>query len=104
MVSEDGSVYSFGDNMVGQCGHGSDADEVAMPKQIVALSKYEVEHMHALVDLSLPDVFLKVKQVSAGSEHALFVLQSGRIWGCGSNEFGQLGIDPVTLCSQVSEF
>lgn len=34
----------------------------------------------------------EVKQVVAGQSHTLFLDADGKIWGCGSNLFGQLGI------------
>ena len=42
VLSDDGGVYSFGDNMVGQCGHGSDTNEVPLPTPISALRSHEV--------------------------------------------------------------
>lgn len=38
--------------------------------------------------------FLSVSSVVCGSHHTLFMMSDGRIIGCGSNEHGQLGIDP----------
>ena len=33
----------------------------------------------------------KVKQVSAGSEHSLFLMEDGRVYAAGDNTSGQIG-------------
>jgi alpha-tubulin suppressor-like RCC1 family protein/rhodanese-related sulfurtransferase len=36
---------------------------------------------------------LKIQAVACGTEHSLILLNDGTVWGCGANEYGQLGDD-----------
>ncbi|XP_063615380.1 inhibitor of Bruton tyrosine kinase-like, partial [Penaeus indicus] len=35
-----------------------------------------------------------VKKVSVGTDHSLFLTESGQVWSCGTNTYHQLGINP----------
>jgi alpha-tubulin suppressor-like RCC1 family protein len=75
VIGKDGNTYSLGDNLMGQC--GGEKTEHATPEIISGLPKSQV------------------RMVSAGEQHSMFVLANGDVYGCGSNEFGQLGLGDV---------
>jgi len=72
-IDVDGAIYAAGNNDNGQLCLG-DEDSRVFPSQI-----------------NLPD---NEKAVSAavGGEFTLILSDSGKVYGCGSNEFGQLGL------------
>ncbi|XP_075589043.1 RCC1 and BTB domain-containing protein 1 [Dermatophagoides farinae] len=35
----------------------------------------------------------RIKDIVAGHQHSLFLFENGQLWGCGSNFYGELGID-----------
>jgi regulator of chromosome condensation len=88
VLGDDGSVFTFGANDVGQCGVPSDAlisesengdkDEGGGP----VLSPRKVE---------LPLEAGKVVHVSAGYAHTVLTTSSGRVFVFGQNDNGQLG-------------
>jgi alpha-tubulin suppressor-like RCC1 family protein len=71
LVSDDGSVWSFGYNSQGQLGLGHVIAEVRMPTQISGLSG--------------------VVAVAAGGSHALALTSSGTVYAWGDNNEGQVG-------------
>lgn len=76
IMGEDGDIYSIGDDLCGQCGHGDpQQSEYVIPRKIVSLASKHVV------------------QVAAGADHALFLLASGEAYACGSNEYLQLGVE-----------
>ena len=42
-------------------------------------------------DASEPLIGLKISSISAGHNHSLFITDSGLLYGCGANSYGQLG-------------
>jgi len=69
---EDGTVAAMGRNDCGQLGTG-DAGVRQLP-----------------VRVSLPKT--GVSKISTGRSHTLVLFESGEVWGCGANNFGQLGL------------
>ncbi|XP_023940271.2 probable E3 ubiquitin-protein ligase HERC3 [Bicyclus anynana] len=72
-VTDTSAVYSVGCNDEGQLGTG-DMEHQSVP-QFVEL-----------------DVDQNIKQVSAGSNHTALLTEDGRVFVCGSNSEGQLGL------------
>ena len=72
-IDKNQRIWSAGSNLYGQLGVGCsvDLDIVKTPKMI-------------------PD--LKGINIAAGSHHAIFIDPEHRVWGCGENFYGQLGI------------
>ena len=75
VLSSTGSVYSFGDNVSGQLGIGKQQKFITVPTKVPVELEYAV---HA---------------IACGSYHSVFVETSGRMWVCGENTSGQLGLD-----------
>ena len=88
VVCEDGAAFSFGRNDFGQLGLG-DATDRKEPTRIESL------RMHT------------VSSVACGQYHTMFVVDGGRVMGCGKNDYGQLGLeslDPVRRPVSTSPF
>ncbi|MCI3225449.1 sialidase [Streptomyces sp. NP-1717] len=70
-MNEKGQVYSWGDNTYGQLGNGRTGDARAVPNRVQGLSK--------------------VKQVSAGCDFSLALLENGKVYAWGRGVYGALG-------------
>jgi len=95
LVTDSGTVWSFGKNSSGQLGLGHTTD-ARSPQQVQGLSP---------VALSLGNVVA----IAAGQRHSLALTASGDLYSFGYNYFGQLGtgdtVDrnvPVLILSGVS--
>ena len=69
----EGNIWTFGFNMCGQLGTG-DYKKKWIPSKLVAFGG------HPIV------------QFSCGNNHTMCIDDSGRVWGFGNNDFGQLGM------------
>jgi len=74
VLTEDGSVYSWGANEEGQCGIGKKSNIVKPTKISFLLSGEE-----------------RITHVEAGGYHSMAVTSSGAVYSWGDNEFGQCG-------------
>ncbi|KAK4532772.1 hypothetical protein CCYA_CCYA13G3629 [Cyanidiococcus yangmingshanensis] len=86
VVSASGTLYTCGWGAYGQLGHGSRADELSL----LAVA-FRDEHGNPIQNL-------KIVKVASGDRHSLALTDDGRVYGFGSNEYGQLG-----LSSEVEE-
>ncbi|XP_048484978.1 X-linked retinitis pigmentosa GTPase regulator [Plutella xylostella] len=85
-VTDSHAIYTVGCNSEGQLGTGS-TESHSMPQCV-----------------ELPCEDARVKQVSAGSNHTAILTESGRVFVCGSNSEGQLGLGEDTRsCLQLTE-
>lgn len=86
-VVQGGQVYLWGDNAFGQCGVDA-VEEPILPIPINLQSKggffTTCNHLY----LVLLEVW---RTVACGGHHTLFLDVNGQLFGCGSNEDGQLG-------------
>lgn len=84
-IDKDGAVYAWGLNGYGQTGvdpaDGGNEAIIDRPTRVRALQ---------------PDVLggRRVVQIASGSEHTLWLLSDGTVYGCGLNQDGQLGLPP----------
>ena len=69
-------VFSCGDNTRGQCGIGSDVQNIRTFKPIRLTNE-------------------NVVAIECGEFHTLILTSSGKLYGCGTSVNGQLGIDPT---------
>jgi len=76
-VTDDGSVWSWGDGWYGQLGVNSNNDK-STPVQVHGAGN--VGHLSGVTD------------VDAGDYHSLAVTSDGSVWAWGDNSYGQLGI------------
>jgi alpha-tubulin suppressor-like RCC1 family protein len=77
-VTEDGKLWATGDAHYGQLGDGSSG----------GYNNYRVTP----VQIAVPgNPNLKVTAVSAGEAHSLFLTEDGKLWGMGSNSYGEFG-------------
>jgi alpha-tubulin suppressor-like RCC1 family protein len=78
-VSADGRLYGCGADDCGQLGLGYTGQTNFLTFMPIGL--------HDLPSNS------PIKQVAAGTLHTVILLEDGRLYGCGNNAFGQLGLD-----------
>jgi alpha-tubulin suppressor-like RCC1 family protein len=76
-VTEDGVLFAWGAGSCGQLGTGTQ-DDVSSPQVIGGLLSGR-----------------RIKQVSAGGDHSLALLEDGRVLAWGSNSNGQVGVGDV---------
>ena len=74
-LKEDGSVWSWGGNMYGQLGDGSDSDRT-IPVRVSGLSN--------------------IVTITEGGNHSFAFKEDGSVWSWGLNTYGQLG-DGTTI-------
>lgn len=73
VLMADGSLCAMGRNDHGQLGTG-DTTTRALPVPVAFESR------------------AKVVKIATGRSHSLVLLNNGEVWGCGANNFGQLGL------------
>jgi regulator of chromosome condensation len=81
-VDEDGDVWGWGMNAMGQTGTGwtnSSDSEIFLPKKVIGLSKEELNGE-------------TVVEVVGGDQHTLFRTSNGSVYACGRCNAGQLGL------------
>ncbi|WP_309894220.1 hypothetical protein [Archangium sp.] len=81
MLSQDGTVWAWGHNGVGQLGDGTTTDRTS-PVQVPGLSN--------------------VIAIAAGDYHTLAVKQDGTLWAWGQNSSGQLGVANTNTAHRTS--
>ena len=74
VICTEGTIYSWGKNDTGQLGHG-DRQSICFPKQIMALAK---------------KICIKA---ACGGQHSLVLTDANKLYGWGSNVYGQLGMN-----------
>lgn len=79
ILTKSGKMYGCGNNHCGQLALGGDAD-VYMP---------------TWSEISLPEGE-QVLKIALGDDHSMVLTKSGNMYGCGSNEYGQLGLGDTT--------
>ncbi|XP_075588692.1 RCC1 and BTB domain-containing protein 1-like [Dermatophagoides farinae] len=80
-VTNSGEIYSWGRNDCGQLGLGDNRD-----RNKAALVKFPD------YDDDDDSIDTRIKNIVAGSNYSLFLLENGQLWGCGSNSVGELGL------------
>lgn len=75
VLTKDGKVYTYGDGTSGQLGSGKN-EETKSFNEITAIDK-------------------KVVSMDVGEGHTVFVLESGEVYSCGYNSYGQLMLGPA---------
>jgi len=73
MINTSGKVYSSGKNKYGQLGLGNTNNKLTF-------------------NLINPDISGNIIKVVTGNSHSLVLLDNGDVYGCGLNNYGQLGI------------
>eukprot|EP00002_Diphylleia_rotans_P027735 TRINITY_DN556_c0_g1_i6.p1 TRINITY_DN556_c0_g1~~TRINITY_DN556_c0_g1_i6.p1 ORF type:complete len:1411 (-),score=203.29 TRINITY_DN556_c0_g1_i6:236-4468(-) len=83
VLCDDGSVYTFGSNYLGQCSD-SRPDEARKMDRLMVVS----EPRRVIFDQHIENI--KIKDIAAGSFHNLALTENGKIFGWGSNQEFQL--------------
>lgn len=87
------SLVAYGDNRFGQLGDGT----VECRDNTVNVQRYPDYYAFLVPGES-------VVHVDGGGTHTMFLLNTGVLWGCGGNFYGQLGIaDNVKLYSPIAQ-
>lgn len=80
-LSDDNEVYACGSNGAGQLGLG--------------VGRYGRQHLPIkLTNIPSEDY---IKQIAAGGSHSLFLSADGRVYGCGYNTSGELGLGDLEV-------
>jgi regulator of chromosome condensation len=90
-VDEDGLLWAWGLNNLGQTGTGSTETDITLPTPVVGMSTKE---------LSEDGQQIRVVAMEGGEHHALFLTSNGRVYACGRANAGQIGLpqdDPVFI-------
>jgi len=101
LVTDDGSVFSFGHPEVGALGHGTDGKfiistgregfrEVSTPTKIVQWHLSDIKGKDYLGNIVEPPT---VKRVYCGKKHTLALDEEGGLWSWGTNGYGRLGLN-----------
>lgn len=77
-LTDDGRVFSFGLNVMGQCGIPTAGRHVEAPQMVAGLPE-------------------PVRAIAAGFAHSLFVGESGQLYACGWSGAGQTGLNPAEM-------
>lgn len=72
VLTENGELWTWGFNRLGQLGHSFDAEIVGTPKKVAGLPP--------------------IADVEAGSGYMLAITREGEVWAWGNNSLGQLGL------------
>ena len=90
-VARSGSIYTWGAGTDGQLGVG-------------AAGRHVLRHPILRLTFSTRTVGSRATMVACGSEYTLLLTASGHVWGCGSNEYFQIGVqnmdDPLQLTNK----
>ncbi|TDL19080.1 RCC1/BLIP-II [Rickenella mellea] len=79
-VDDEGQVWGWGLNNMGQAGTGDEEDKVVLqPRVVVGLGKTDLGGA-------------TVVKVAGGEHHTIFLTSDGRVFACGQSNGGQLGI------------
>eukprot|EP00397_Hematodinium_sp_SG-2012_P000918 GEMP01000919.1.p1 GENE.GEMP01000919.1~~GEMP01000919.1.p1 ORF type:complete len:1187 (+),score=222.50 GEMP01000919.1:256-3816(+) len=82
VIEDGGRVISWGaTNEFGQVGHGKLGLQKLLPQVL------------SLTHRGIPFVMPRIRQVSCGSYHTMMLSETGELWACGDNSFGQLGVE-----------
>lgn len=84
-LKSDGSVWSWGSNVFGQLGSG---------RATIYNKDYEIFRNNDKLEPTR--VFEDVIDIAAGDNYTLVLTKDNQLYGCGSNEYGQLGLDKYT--------
>lgn len=79
-VANNGSVYTWGENVNGKLGNGKEA------------SYYDTSLKGANSNIPVKLSLKNVVQAEAGIEHTIALTSDGSVYAWGSNEYGQLGV------------
>ncbi len=85
VLSEDGTVWSWGDNSYGQLGHGLVPDRTVVRTVKNSDRKFEPKKILAMR-------FALVSHVALGAHHTAMITETGDLFTCGRNNRGQLGL------------
>eukprot|EP01083_Nonionella_stella_P004282 12358_1 len=100
IISSDNKIYAFGINDNAQFGNAMRSDD----------SNPVLTPLHTLNRL-FPSNNNKITKICTGFNHSLFLTNTGNVWSCGKNNFGQCGIvrqcgtaDPLKLIPVLVPF
>lgn len=83
VIDKKGNSYSWGRNQHGQCGIGN----LGISHDMIIRNPKRVK---------FDDKDIKIKKISCGNEHSLFLTTQGDVYACGNSEDGVIGLNNKT--------
>ncbi|XP_014241643.1 ultraviolet-B receptor UVR8 [Cimex lectularius] len=94
-VTADGDVYTWGWNKEGQLGHPCINSDSWEGKVGVLAEPRAVDWPQG--------INVTVNSVSCGTTHTVSILDNGEAWGCGRNQWGQLGSEKYQFTDKMTK-
>ena len=92
-VTKDYQIYCCGNNIMNQLGIPNDMNNMIKQEKLKAIKLKKT-----------PFIKDRVKDICCGLMHSLFLTQSGKIYGIGGNEDGQIGLGKKCMEQQIEKF
>jgi alpha-tubulin suppressor-like RCC1 family protein len=90
-LTSEGRVYSCGSSKYGELGLGTSGPGQDKSKPILIRKYYDSDSLsHNYTDI-------KITKISAGQYYSLFLTSEGRVYSCGNNDWGQLGLGTISI-------
>jgi RCC1 and BTB domain-containing protein len=83
VLTSSGDIYGWNSNEYGETGNGNFCEYQTIPFKMNGL------------------ISEKFKSISCGAMHSMALTEDGRVFSCGSNEFGQLGDESYTNSNKL---
>ena len=93
LLTEDKRLWVCGDNQYGQLGLGDCYQFSKRNKLGLSSKEWRRCTANTFIEVLWPDERGRIKQVFASVNHTLVLTDANRLWVCGENCFGQLGLD-----------
>ncbi len=86
VMSKDGTIFGWGMSNYGQLGLGFSSDSFAPGVGMESSKVMEPKEITALKNK-------RVTKITCGGTFTLFQTEKGDLYGCGMNDYGQIGLD-----------
>eukprot|EP00606_Chrysophyceae_sp_TOSAG23-5_P001272 GSChrysophyteH2.ASY1.ANO1.203.1 assembled CDS len=102
VLLDNGQVLALGRNQRGQAGTGA-VDAITLGPASVHPTPVTVP-LPSLFNTTSLTSKVRVVKLSTGKSHSLLLADNGSVYGCGSNEYGQLGLGEGLKVAQMHTF
>ena len=92
-LADNGTIYSCGYNSNGELGIGTNNSKQSVPQEIIY---FDAGISESDGGRGTNSEKINIVDIKCRSAHAMFIASDGKIYGCGYNGYGQLGINNIT--------